>query len=41
MCYSPGFGSLDFDNLESPELTFWKRLPQDAILTIGIKVFGW
>ena len=34
-------GSLDFDNLESPELAFWKRLPQEAILGIGIRVFGW
>ena len=34
-------GSLDFDNLESPELAFWRRLPQEAILGIGIKVFGW
>ena len=34
-------GSLDFDNLESPELAFWRRLPQEAILGIGIRVFGW
>jgi putative transposase len=34
-------GSLDFDNLESPELAFWRRLPQAAILGIGINVFGW
>ena len=34
-------GSLDSDNLESPELAFWRRLPQEAILGIGIRVFGW
>jgi len=34
-------GSLDFENLESPELAFWRRLPQEAILGIGIRVFGW
>lgn len=34
-------GSLDFDNLESPELAFWRRLPQEAIFGIGIRVFGW
>ena len=34
-------GSLDFENLESPELAFWRRLPQAAILGIGIRVFGW
>ena len=34
-------GSLDFDNLESPELAFWRRLAQMAILGIGFRVFGW
>ena len=34
-------GSLDFENLESPELAFWRRLPQAAILGMGIRVFGW
>lgn len=24
-----------------PELAFWRRLPQGAILGIGIRVFGW
>jgi len=28
-------------NLKSPELAFWRRLPQGAILGIGIRVFGW
>jgi len=34
-------GSLDFENLESPELAFWRRLPQQAILGMGIRIFGW
>jgi len=34
-------GSLDFVNLESPNLAFWRRLPQEAIFGIGIRVFGW
>ena len=34
-------GSLDFENLESPERAFWRRLPQAAILGMGIRVFGW
>ena len=34
-------GSLDFENLESPELSFWRRLPQEAVLGKGIRVFGW
>ncbi|MFA5332282.1 MAG: IS481 family transposase, partial [Methanoregula sp.] len=34
-------GSLDFENLESPNLAFWRRLPQEAIFGIGIRVFGW
>jgi len=34
-------GSLDFDNLESPELAFRKRLPQEAIIGVGIRGFGW
>ena len=33
--------AVDFDNLESPELAFWRRFPQKAILGIGIRVFGW
>jgi putative transposase len=34
-------GSLDFENLESPNLAFWRRLPQEAILGFGIRIFGW
>ena len=34
-------GSQDFENFESPELAFWRRLPQEAILGMGIRVFGW
>jgi transposase InsO family protein len=34
-------GSLDFENLESPNLAFWRRLPQESIFGIGIRVFGW
>jgi putative transposase len=33
--------SLDFENLESPNLAFWRRLPQEAILGFGIRIFGW
>jgi putative transposase len=34
-------GSLDFESLESPELAFWRRLPQGAILGLGFRTFGW
>jgi len=34
-------GSLDFESLESPELAFWRRLPQEAILRLGFRTFGW
>ena len=32
--------SPDFDNLESPELAFWRKLPQEAILGLDIRFFG-
>jgi len=34
-------GSLDFEQLESPEIAFWKRMPQAAILGNGFRIFGW
>jgi putative transposase len=34
-------GSLDFESLESPELAFWRRLPQEAILGLGFRTFSW
>lgn len=33
-------GSLDFDELETPEQAFWRKLPMEAILGIGIRLFG-
>ncbi len=33
-------GSLDFDELETPEQAFWRKLPMEAILGIGIRLFA-
>jgi putative transposase len=33
-------GSLDFNKLETPEKAFWRKIPLEAVFSIGHRLFG-